>query len=118
MTRIAAGQPTIWPDVCEDNAGAIVETLDLLIDALGTMRARVADHDHSELLSVLTRAATARQRWPHTCPVPTGWSRSGSGCPTGPACWPRSRPWPPSWASTSSTSRSPTRSRGTGACWS
>ena len=43
MTRIAAGQPTIWPDICDDNAEAIVDTLDLLIAALGDMRRRVAD---------------------------------------------------------------------------
>ncbi len=72
MTRIAAGQPTIWPDICEDNAGAIVETLDLLIDALGTMRAHVADHDHAELLSVLTRAATARRALAAHVPRPDG----------------------------------------------
>ena len=35
MTRIAAGQPSIWPDICDDNAEAIVATLDLLIEALG-----------------------------------------------------------------------------------
>ena len=35
MTRIAAGQPTIWPGICDDNAEAIVATLDLLIEALG-----------------------------------------------------------------------------------
>ena len=34
MTRIAAGQPNIWPDICDDNADAIVKTLDLLVDAL------------------------------------------------------------------------------------
>ena len=45
MTRIAAGQPAIWPGICDDNAEAIVETLDLLIDALGAMRRRVADRD-------------------------------------------------------------------------
>jgi prephenate dehydrogenase len=42
MTRIAAGQPSIWPDICEDNAEAIVATLDLLIEALGGMRAAAA----------------------------------------------------------------------------
>ena len=50
MTRIAAGEPSIWPDICEDNAEAIVETLDLLIDALAAMRRRVAEHDHGSLL--------------------------------------------------------------------
>ena len=61
MTRIAAGQPSIWPDICEDNAEAIVQTLDLLIDALGGMRRRVADHDHQSLLEILGRAAAARR---------------------------------------------------------
>jgi len=61
MTRIAAGQPNIWPGICDDNAAAIVSTLDLLIDALGAMRRRVADHDHDSLLDVLQRAATARR---------------------------------------------------------
>jgi len=61
MTRIAAGQPTIWPGICDDNAEAIVATLDLLIDALGAMRRRVADRDGASLLAVLERAATARR---------------------------------------------------------
>jgi prephenate dehydrogenase len=72
MTRVAAGQPSIWPDICEDNATAIVETLDLLIEALRTMRTRVADHDHTELLSVLTRAATARRGLSALVPRPDG----------------------------------------------
>lgn len=72
MTRIAAGQPTIWPDICEDNASAIVATLDMLIDALGTMRTRVAEHDHTELLAVLTRAANARRRLAARVPRPEG----------------------------------------------
>ena len=61
MTRIAAGQPSIWPGICEDNSEAIVATLDLLIDALGSMRRRVAERDGSSLLEVLQRAATARR---------------------------------------------------------
>jgi prephenate dehydrogenase len=61
MTRIAAGQPTIWPGICDDNAEAIVETLDQLIDALAGMRRRVAERDHDALLEVLGRAAAARR---------------------------------------------------------
>ncbi|HEX4220231.1 MAG TPA: prephenate dehydrogenase dimerization domain-containing protein, partial [Acidimicrobiales bacterium] len=72
MTRVAAGQPTIWPDICEDNAAAIVETLDLLIEALGVMRTRVASHDHAELLAVLTRAAAARRGLVARVPRPEG----------------------------------------------
>jgi len=70
MTRIAAGQPTIWPGICDDNATAIVETLDLLIDALGAMRRRVAERDHDSLLEVLDRAATARRALGERAPLP------------------------------------------------
>jgi prephenate dehydrogenase len=70
MTRVAAGQPSIWPDICDDNAEAIVETLDLLIDALGTMRRRVADHDHDSLLEILGRAASARRALSERAPRP------------------------------------------------
>jgi prephenate dehydrogenase len=72
MTRIAAGQPSIWPDICDGNADAIVETLDLLIEALGSMRRRVADHDHASLLEVLGRAADARRALVDTTPRPEG----------------------------------------------
>ena len=70
MTRIAAGQPAIWPGICDDNATAIVETLDLLIDALGAMRRRVAERDHGSLLEVLERAATARRAMGERAPRP------------------------------------------------
>jgi prephenate dehydrogenase len=70
MTRIAAGQPAIWPDICEDNAEAIVETLDLLIEALGEMRGRVASRDRGALLEVLDRAAAARRALPERAPRP------------------------------------------------
>ncbi len=70
MTRIAAGHPAIWLDICEENAGAIVETLDLLIDALGAMRRRVAEHDHTSLLEILDRASTARRALGERAPLP------------------------------------------------
>jgi prephenate dehydrogenase len=72
MTRIAAGQPSIWPDICDDNAAAIVATLDLLIEALGDMRRRVADHDHVPLLEILERAADARRAMSERVPSPEG----------------------------------------------
>ncbi len=72
MTRIAAGEPSIWPDICEDNAEAIVETLDLLITALAAMRQRVAEHDHGSLLAVLNRAAEARRALVDHTPRPEG----------------------------------------------
>jgi prephenate dehydrogenase len=70
MTRIAAGQPSIWPDICDDNAEAIVETLDLLIEALAAMRRRVAERDHDSLLEVLDRAAAARRALSERAPRP------------------------------------------------
>ncbi len=70
MTRIAAGQPSIWPDICDDNAEAIVATLDLLIEALGAMRRRVAEHDHDSLLEILGRAAAARRVLSDRAPQP------------------------------------------------
>jgi prephenate dehydrogenase len=70
MTRVAAGQPTIWPDICDDNAEAIVSTLDLLIDALGAMRRRVAERDHESLLEILGRAASARRTLSERAPQP------------------------------------------------
>ena len=50
MTRIAAGQPGIWPDVCADNAPAIVDAFDVLLADLTAMRDRVADGDRAGLL--------------------------------------------------------------------
>ena len=70
MTRIAAGHPAIWPDICEDNAGAIVETLDLFIASLSEMRRRVVEHDRDSLLDVLERASAARRALSETAPMP------------------------------------------------
>jgi len=70
MTRIAAGQPSIWPDICDDNAEAIVATLGLLIDSLGAMQRRVAEHDRDSILAILERAATARRALSERAPRP------------------------------------------------
>jgi prephenate dehydrogenase len=70
MTRIAAGHPSIWPDICDDNAEAIVATFDLLIDSLATMRRRVAEHDRDAILAILGRAATARRALSERAPRP------------------------------------------------
>ncbi len=43
MTRIAAGHPGIWPDICAENRDAICAVLDDLIAELGAVRATVAD---------------------------------------------------------------------------
>jgi prephenate dehydrogenase len=64
MTRISAGHPGIWPDICVDNAVAIAAVLDELIAALGGLRAAVASADRAALLSVLHQARVARLNLP------------------------------------------------------
>jgi prephenate dehydrogenase len=64
MTRIAAGQPAIWPDICADNAAAIVDAFDILLSDLTAMRDRVAEGDRAGLLEVLDHAAKARRSLP------------------------------------------------------
>ena len=64
MTRIAAGHPGIWPDVCADNAPAIVDAFDILLADLSAMRDRVAGGDRAGLLEVLDHAAVARRSLP------------------------------------------------------
>lgn len=64
MTRVAAGQPGIWPDVCAQNAPAIVDALDDLIAALTEIRRSVASGDHQALLAALSQAALARRALP------------------------------------------------------
>jgi prephenate dehydrogenase len=64
MTRVAAGHPGIWPDICAENAGPISEALGTLVAELTTMRARVAAHDRASILGVLQRASLARRNLP------------------------------------------------------
>jgi prephenate dehydrogenase len=71
MTRIAAGEPGIWPDVCVDNHEAIVAVLDELIDALTHVRGLVETGDRSGLLKHLERASGARRNLPAGAPVPS-----------------------------------------------
>ncbi|MHB1987016.1 MAG: prephenate dehydrogenase/arogenate dehydrogenase family protein [Acidimicrobiales bacterium] len=64
MTRIAAGSASIWPDICRDNANAIVPALDRLIGRLGEVRRIVAESDRAALMSLLEGARAARQNLP------------------------------------------------------
>ena len=95
MTRVAAGQPGIWPDVCADNAGAIVAALDHVLADLTAMRDQVADRGPGRACSTCSsgpaRPGAACRPGP---PGPNGWPSCGCRCPTAQACWPRSPPWP------------------------
>src|SRR3954447_8854519 len=64
MTRIAAGHPGIWPDICAENRVAIVDMLDRLIAGLTDMRDIVDKADRDGLLTLLERAHVARRNLP------------------------------------------------------
>lgn len=64
MTRISAGRPSIWPDICVANKTAIVKGLDGLIGQLGAIRERVEVEDRDGVLELLTRARAARVNLP------------------------------------------------------
>ncbi len=64
MTRIAAGSPAIWPDICRDNAEAIVPVLDALVSRLGEVRRIVAEDDRESLVALLDHAQLARRNLP------------------------------------------------------
>ena len=66
MTRIAAGHPGIWPDICFENQAAICEGLDRLTQVLGELRQAVASGDRATLLGCLNQARTARLNLPGT----------------------------------------------------
>jgi len=64
MTRVAAGHPGIWPDICAENAAAIVTALDQLATDLSKVRDVVAGGDRAALISILERAREARRNLP------------------------------------------------------
>jgi prephenate dehydrogenase len=69
MTRIAAGHPAIWPDICVANRDAIVKALDDYVDALSRVRGLVDGGDRAALLDVLERARSARRNLPVGAPA-------------------------------------------------
>ena len=70
MTRIAAGHPGIWPDICAENRDAIVDVLDDIVAELQAVRSVVAGGDRAALLERLTLARTARLNLPTTAGPP------------------------------------------------
>ncbi|MEX2292277.1 MAG: prephenate dehydrogenase [Acidimicrobiales bacterium] len=64
MTRIAAGHPGIWPDICAENRDAIVDVLGSFIGSMETMRGVVERGDRAGLLAVLEQARAARVNLP------------------------------------------------------
>lgn len=70
MTRIAAGHPGIWPDICAENRDAIVDVLDGLLVELAEVREVVARRDRDALLDRLEGARDARKNLPTTAARP------------------------------------------------
>ena len=68
MTRIAAGHPAIWLDICEQNKTQIVESLDDLIEGLQNARNIVERTDRDQLRTLLTGARKARVNLPSGIP--------------------------------------------------
>lgn len=64
MTRIAAGTPAIWPDICAENRAAIVEVIDQVSGELGRLRDLVDRGDRPQLLAALEGAQRARRNLP------------------------------------------------------
>jgi prephenate dehydrogenase len=64
MTRVAAGHPGIWPDICSENADAIVAAFDTLLGDLSVMRDLVSRGDRAGLRTSLDRASAARRALP------------------------------------------------------
>jgi prephenate dehydrogenase len=71
MTRVAAGHPGIWPDICGENRQAIVTVLDRLLGELGDLRDVVAADDRARLLGLLDAARHARLNLPGRVAVPS-----------------------------------------------
>ncbi len=70
MTRISAGRPSIWPEICAANRTAIAAGLERLTVALSDMRDKVLADDAEGILEVLERARDARIN------LPTGFGLS------------------------------------------
>jgi prephenate dehydrogenase len=64
MTRIAAGDPTIWPDILFENREAIDQTLQSLQERLATLRQALGEGSRATIESSLQSAAIARRQLP------------------------------------------------------
>ncbi|QDV47972.1 prephenate dehydrogenase [Stieleria neptunia] len=61
MTRVAAGDPTMWTAICVHNREAILNQLDHFSEALGSLRALLAGGDTAALKSWLDEAKARKE---------------------------------------------------------
>lgn len=64
MTRIAASNPAIWPDICIQNREAILRALDAYQRQLELARLMVETQDRDGLFALMTDARAARRNLP------------------------------------------------------
>jgi len=64
MTRIAAGDPGIWPDILFENRDAVVQSLASLEGRLKSLREALLDDGRDVILESLLSAASARRQLP------------------------------------------------------
>lgn len=64
MTRIAAGDPAIWPDILFENRDAITAALGALEDRLSRVRVALEQGDRSTIEAGLASASLARRHLP------------------------------------------------------
>lgn len=64
MTRVAAGDPGIWPDVLFENRVAISQSLESLETRLAALRTALNSDDHEVVANDLLSAASARRQLP------------------------------------------------------
>jgi prephenate dehydrogenase len=64
MTRVAAGHPGIWLDICAENREAIVDALDRLLIVINATRDMVDKGDRDGLLAALESARAGRSNLP------------------------------------------------------
>jgi prephenate dehydrogenase len=63
FTRIAGSSPEMWRDIALANREALLVELDAYMAALQTLRQAVAGEDADALLTMFSRARTARENW-------------------------------------------------------
>jgi len=100
MTRIAAGQPGLWIDICAENRPAIVERWTpwsiAWASSGGPLPTTSATCSSPSSPGPAMPGSTSPAAWPRA----RTWPRSARLFPTAPAPRPRSSPWPPSSGST------------------
>jgi prephenate dehydrogenase len=71
MTRVAAGDPAIWPRICQANASAIDATLAEVIADLQELRSMIAEDRLDDLQGFLAGSSAARRALPAKTVQPT-----------------------------------------------